>query len=335
MTIPTPVPSPQGAPMPCPHRTAGDDGERQAGKEADRQADRKEARENRRRPTPPAHTPRHHIHHKYIYTRHTHDDPTHEEETHMDTLHKLTALNAIMGVNAETFCKLTGLQPSNYTQMKAGRRSCGNGIANRICAALGLSRVWFDAWDGNPDTVPPRLANIDPRSLAGRHDDTTTRPAIPTPREWERTGIVEVPFVPVKAHCGYLTSYGDDAYIDTLPTIPVAVERRWRGPWRIFEASGDSMDNDTRESLCDGDRILARGVARDLWLPRLSGTRDWYYVIVHRTEGIAIKQITAQDDHGNLTCHSLNPMFSDYTVNLADVAELYQVVKIIERSMRL
>ena len=32
-----PGPVTQGAPMPCPHRTAGDDGERQAGKEADRQ----------------------------------------------------------------------------------------------------------------------------------------------------------------------------------------------------------------------------------------------------------------------------------------------------------
>ena len=56
MTIPTPVPSPQGAPMPCPHRTAGDDGERQAGKEADRQAGRPERSKRKQKKTDAAGT---------------------------------------------------------------------------------------------------------------------------------------------------------------------------------------------------------------------------------------------------------------------------------------
>lgn len=62
---------------------------------------------------------------------------------------------------------------------------------------------------------------------------------------------------------------------------------------------------------------------------------DWYFVVVHKTEGISIKQIIDQDEQGNIRCHSLNPLFNDYTLNLDDVSELYNVVKVVERSMRL
>ena len=42
-----------------------------------------------------------------------------------------------------------------------------------------------------------------------------------------------------------------------------------------------------------------------------------------------------KDDKGNITCHSLNELFNDYTVNLDDVVEIYNVIKVVERNMRL
>ena len=108
---------------------------------------------------------------------------------------------------------------------------------------------------------------------------------------------MNVPVIHIKAQCGYLAGYGDTEYIDTLPTMPVIVDKTYHGKYRIFEAEGD--------------------------------------VIVHRTNGISIKQITAQDDKGNITCHSLNELFNDYTVNLDDVVEIYNVIKVVERNMRL
>lgn len=150
----------------------------------------------------------------------------------------------------------------------------------------------------------------------------------------EDLNYMNVPVVHIKARCGYLAGYADEGYIDSLPTMPVIVDKTYHGRYMIFEAEGDSMDDGTRNSICDGDKLLCREVRRDLWLPKLH-INDWYFVIVHRTDGIAIKQITAQDENGNITCHSLNDLFNDYTVNLDDVAEIYNVIKVVERSMRL
>ena len=150
----------------------------------------------------------------------------------------------------------------------------------------------------------------------------------------EDLNYMNVPVVHIKARCGYLAGYADEGYIDSLPTMPVIVDKTYHGRYMIFEAEGDSMDDGTRNSICDGDKLLCREVRRDLWLPKLH-INDWYFVIVHRTDGIAIKQITAQDENGNITCHSLNDLFNDYSVNLDDVAEIYNVIKVVERSMRL
>jgi len=153
-------------------------------------------------------------------------------------------------------------------------------------------------------------------------------------RQINDLSYMSIPIIHVKAHCGYLNGYGDEDYIDTLPTMPVIVDKTYHGKYRIFEAEGDSMDDDSRLAICDGDKVLAREVKRDLWLPKLH-IKDWYFVIVHRTEGISIKQITNQDEMGNITCHSLNEMFNDYTVNLDDVLEIYNVIKVVERNLRL
>lgn len=165
----------------------------------------------------------------------------------------------------------------------------------------------------------------------------TTIPQIPyTPNAHviENIEYVNIPLVPVRARCGYLSSFGDQQYIDSLPTIPVIIDRAYHGRYMVFEADGDSMDDGSSSAIRDGDKLLCREVQRHLWLPKLH-YNDWYFVVVHKTEGISIKQIIDQDEQGNIRCHSLNPLFNDYTLNLDDVSELYNVVKVVERSMRL
>lgn len=144
---------------------------------------------------------------------------------------------------------------------------------------------------------------------------------------------INVPIVPVHAQCGSLAGYGDPEYIKTLPTMPVVIDKAFPGKHLVFVADGDSMDDASAKAICDGDHVLGREIDRDLWRYNLHFDQ-WYYVIVHRTEGIAIKEITALDEHGNITCHSLNPLFPDYTVNLDEVARLFQVTAIVKRSMR-
>lgn len=151
----------------------------------------------------------------------------------------------------------------------------------------------------------------------------------------ESTGFMNVPLIHVRAQCGYLNGYEDTNYIESLPTLPVIVDRTYHGQYRLFEAEGDSMDDNTRNAICDGDIVLGREVQRPLWRYKLH-INDWYFIIVHRTDGITIKKITEHDvEHGIITCHPLNEMFKDFKICLDEVAELYNVIKIVDRSARL
>ena len=157
----------------------------------------------------------------------------------------------------------------------------------------------------------------------------------PNATQFKGSGFMNVPLVQVRAQCGYLSGYGDNEYMESLPSLPVIVDKEYHGKYMAFEAAGDSMDDGSRDSICDKDIVLAREIQRHLWLNKLH-IRDWYFVIVHRTDGVSIKQITEHDvEHGIITCHSLNNMFHDYQVRLDEVAELYNVIKVIDRSMRL
>lgn len=143
-----------------------------------------------------------------------------------------------------------------------------------------------------------------------------------------------IPFVPLTARAGYLRGFGDEEYIENLTTIPVIVDRNYRGKYRVFEVAGDSMEDGTLKSLLEHDKILCREVAREHWGNKLH-YKDWFFVIVHKSEGISVKEITQHNTStGEITCHSLNAMFSDFKLNLSDVCELYSVVKIIERNTR-
>lgn len=168
-----------------------------------------------------------------------------------------------------------------------------------------------------------------------KEDITVSTPFVSNATRLETTGFMNVPLVHVRAQCGYLNGFGDDGYIESLPSLPVIVDRTYHGKYMLFEAEGDSMDDGSKDSICDGDIVLAREVKRDLWRYKLH-IKDWYFIIVHRTEGIAIKKIIDHDvEHGIITCHSLNDMFRDYKVCLDEIAELYNLIKIVDRSARL
>ena len=222
------------------------------------------------------------------------------------------------GLNKNSFSKAIGISNNvTITRIINEHRTPSRATCEKIVSAFPAYNLeWLLTGEGNMLTDAPSQTY---HSNARPVDDLS---------------YMNVPVIHIKAQCGYLAGYGDTEYIDTLPTMPVIVDKTYHGKYRIFEAEGDSMDDNSRLAICDGDKVLAREVRRDLWLPKLH-INDWYFVIIHRTKGISIKQITAQDDKGYIPCHSLNELFNDYTVNLDDVVEIYNVIKVVERNMRL
>lgn len=222
------------------------------------------------------------------------------------------------GLNKNSFSKAIGISNNvTITRIINEHRTPSRATCEKIVSAFPIYNLeWLLTGEGDMLT------------------DTQSQTFHSNARQVDDLSYMNVPVIHIKAQCGYLAGYGDAEYINTLPTMPVIVDQTYHGKYRIFEAEGDSMDDGSRNSICDGDKLLCREVRRDLWLPKLH-INDWYFVIVHRTKGISIKQITTQDDYGNITCHSLNELFNDYTVNLDDVVEIYNVIKVVERSMRL
>lgn len=156
----------------------------------------------------------------------------------------------------------------------------------------------------------------------------------PDAKEKAISDFVYVPMVPVRAKAGYLIGFGDTEYIETLPTIPVMTDRTFHGRYRCFEVEGDSMDDGSRDALCDKDVVLAREIKKELWNYKLH-YKAWDFVIVHK-DGILIKSIVGHDvERGIITCHSKNPFYGeDFDLELNDVYELYNVIKLVDRSIK-
>jgi len=147
--------------------------------------------------------------------------------------------------------------------------------------------------------------------------------------------FMNVPFVSIPAQGGYGKGFGDVEYIESLPTLPTIVDKNYKGKYIIFEVEGDSMDNNTRSSICDGDKILCREVRKELWCSKLH-INDWYFVIVMKNDGITVKQIIEHDLECNkIVLHPLNQIFEDFEVDMSEVSEIYSVVKIIDRNTRI
>lgn len=140
--------------------------------------------------------------------------------------------------------------------------------------------------------------------------------------------ILRVPLVSQYAHAGYLAGYADASYMDSLPTIPYIVDHEALGHYVAFEVKGDSMNDGTEDSILEGDRLLCREIQPHLWVSSKRHFRKWDFVIVH-TEGILVKRIIDHDvDNHTITIHSLNSMYPDKVIDLADVKQIFNVIEL-------
>ena len=142
------------------------------------------------------------------------------------------------------------------------------------------------------------------------------------------SSIMQVPLVNQYAYAGYLGGYGDEEYIESLPKIPFILDKEYKGQYLAFEVKGDSMECDTDESIPEGSILLCRNVRHEYWSSKLH-INKWDFVIVHKELGVVVKRIVKHDlSTGNLTLHSLNEFYNDFTVNLNDIKQIFNIVEV-------
>ena len=106
-----------------------------------------------------------------------------------------------------------------------------------------------------------------------------------------------------------------------------------KGNYLVVRVSGDSMNDGTSRSLCDGDEVLVRELAPSEWetLP----IRNRLFIITSR-EGNVLKQIKeVNKEERYIVCHSFNTSFEDFTLSLDDIYQIFVIYKIVQKQIRL
>ncbi len=229
-------------------------------------------------------------------------------------IERIKQLIAYLNLTQSAFADRMGMKQQNLSRILNGKVNIGDGVINKIILSYDVNKEWLIEGKG-------KMLKSD------QHKYNEVKMIDPN--------LVEVIKIPVKAKAGYLDGYNDETFLKEMPVVVVQVDKTFHGKYRCFEVEGDSMNDGTLKSICDGDTILCREVKRDLWCYKLH-YKQWMFVINH-VEGLLVKQIVDHDlEKGTITCHSLNPIYGeDFVLNLNDVRELYNVIKITDRNLKL
>lgn len=215
-----------------------------------------------------------------------------------------------LNLKAPTFAESIGVKYQRIFDLQKGKvKKISSSLANDIISKYGqFNLTWLLTGEGEMLNTPNQ-----PSDEASPIDEPI---------------ILRVPLVSQYAQAGYLCGYADAAYMATLPTIPYIVDHEAQGHYVAFEVKGDSMNDGTEDAILEGDRLLCREIMPHLWADSKLHIRKWDFVIVH-TEGILVKRIIDHDvENHTITIHSLNSMYPDKVINLADVKQIFNVIEL-------
>lgn len=95
--------------------------------------------------------------------------------------------------------------------------------------------------------------------------------------------------------------------------------------YTAFKVVGNSMDDGTRASFEEGDKLLVIPV--EDFRAVISIDLDSFWVI-RSDNNILFKQITKYNEPTDtITCHSLNPSVADFHFQVNDIDKVYRVVQ--------
>lgn len=148
------------------------------------------------------------------------------------------------------------------------------------------------------------------------------------PKQYSHT--LEVRLVTNKAKAGWSDGYYNEEYLEDMPIVVIDADDNYKGKYLAFEVAGDSMEPDYLE----GDIVICREVQRHLWNSKLH-FKDWDFVIAHFTQGIMLKEVIDHNvETGDIVCRSINPKHKDFTLNLREIAHLYNVVEVRQKGRK-
>ena len=221
----------------------------------------------------------------------------------------IASLRKSLRLRQKDFGEKIGIKQAYLSEIESGKKPLTEELYNNIIEVFGMDKVseYFISTN-NSDIIANK----------------NTNEAVPLNQNF----IINVPLVNQYAQAGYICGFQDAAYIATLPTIPFIIDHEAKGNYVAFEVRGDSMNDGTEESYLEGDRLLCREIASYLWAESKLHIRKWDFVIVHEG-GILVKRIIDHDvENHTITIHSLNDMYPDRVIDLAEVKQIFNVIEL-------
>lgn len=221
----------------------------------------------------------------------------------------IASLRKSLRLRQKDFGEKIGIKQAYLSEIESGKKPLTEELYNNIIEVFGMDKVSEHFISTNDSDI---IAN------------KNTNEAVPLNQNF----IINVPLVNQYAQAGYICGFQDAAYIATLPTIPFIIDHEAKGNYVAFEVRGDSMNDGTEESYLEGDRLLCREIAPYLWAESKLHIRKWDFVIVHE-EGILVKRIIDHNvENHTITIHSLNDMYPDRVIDLAEVKQIFNVIEL-------
>lgn len=163
------------------------------------------------------------------------------------------------------------------------------------------------------------MIKIEGRSI----DENYTLPKKDSVTQISNDGYMEVQFRDLSVAAGPLSMTDQKAHKKTM-LVPREYDK---GEYLVVRVEGPSMEDGSIYSIPNGANILIKRVYLENG-DRLP-IRDNLFVIDAK-DGQALKQIIEHNtEEGYIICHSYNPDFNDYRVNLEDVFGFYIFRKIV------
>ena len=225
--------------------------------------------------------------------------------------------------NQAHFAEIIKEQEGNLSEYLRSKKPLGDKIEGYILRLRDqfplLSESWLLTGEGSMLVESPSRVEIESNVSPVRTGDL----------QW-----MEIPLVPYKACAGVLDGFGDPVWQEDKQTMQVLVDQRLHGDYVIYEVYGDSMNDGSAQAFLEGDFLLCRLLPQSDWQYGIKKRTATYCVIATHTDGIVLKQVTHHDKAaGIITCHSLNPDYSDYDLQLSEVQALFYVERLAQRNL--
>lgn len=232
------------------------------------------------------------------------------------------------GITAYRVWKDTSITKGTIANYLEERTTPNKANISLLAAYFKVSESWLLDGVGTMDLKPKKLATESTAYLV-------TKAGVKYYEMANGRFRMRVPLIPIKAYAKYVDEYRDADFLDdSYEEFDFIVDKIGHGRYFAFEIKGDSMDNDSKRSLSNGDIVLARELPREHWSNKLH-TKDYPNWIIVLAGTVLCKQIIKHNlDDNSITCHSLNtsPEYADFQLELNSVRQLCNIVQRVSSS---